>query len=83
MQPRLYRSNNDRMLLGVCGGVAERLDLDPSLVRLALALLLLTGSGFVLYAIAALIIPRRPELGAHSANYALEPARSRAISRRS
>lgn len=84
MHDRLYLSNNDRMLFGVCGGVAERLDTDPTLVRLAFALLLLTGSGLLLYLIAAMIIPRRPELGMH-ADSALRaaPVSSRAISRRS
>ena len=80
MQDRLYLSN-DRMLFGVCGGIAERLGTDPTLVRLAFALLLLTGSGLLLYLVAALIIPRRPELGMHAMG-ALQPARGR-IARRS
>ena len=52
------------MFLGVCGGIAERWDLDPSIVRLAFALALLTGSGLIAYFVCALIIPRAPELGA-------------------
>lgn len=35
---RLYRSKNDRMLCGVCGGIGEYLDIDPTLIRLLWAL---------------------------------------------
>ena len=63
MSDRLYRSNNQRMLLGVCGGLAERLDVDPTLVRLAFVLLFFTGPGLLAYLIGALVIPRAPELG--------------------
>ena len=41
MDDRLYRSRNDRMLAGVAGGLAEHYDLDPSLVRIGWALLIL------------------------------------------
>ena len=72
MNDRLYRSNNDRMLLGVCGGIAERFDLDPTIVRLALVVALLTGWGFFAYFIAALVIPRAPQLGAGAQMRALQ-----------
>ena len=64
MEPRrLYRSERDRMLAGVCGGVAEYFELDPTLVRLGLALFcLLGGSGVLLYVIAAVIIPTESDL---------------------
>ena len=44
---RLYRSKNDRMLCGVCGGIGEYLDIDPTLIRLvwALAACSITGLG--------------------------------------
>ncbi|MFV8755423.1 PspC domain-containing protein [Nannocystaceae bacterium ST9] len=64
MTPRLYRSNDARMLLGVCGGIAQRLDLDPTLVRLAFVALFFFGPGILIYLIAALVIPRAPELPA-------------------
>ncbi|MDQ7093466.1 PspC domain-containing protein [Desulfosporosinus sp. PR] len=58
MSKRLYRSSHDKQLGGVCGGIAEYLDLDPSLVRLgALLLLLVGGTGFLAYLAAWFIIP--------------------------
>lgn len=58
---RLYRSTYDRMLCGVCGGIAEYFQLDPSLVRLGWALFsILGGSGVLAYIIAAIIIPNDP-----------------------
>lgn len=58
MNKRLYRSNNSRMLCGVCGGIAEYFDIDPTLVRLGWALFCaLGGSGIIAYIIAAIIIP--------------------------
>lgn len=58
---RLYRSRTDRVLFGVAGGFAEWLDVDPSLVRLVWALLVVAGgAGLLLYVIAALVIPEEP-----------------------
>jgi phage shock protein C len=82
MHQRLYRSNNERMLLGVCGGLAERLDIDPTLVRLAFVLLFFTGPGLLVYLIGALVIPRAPELGAGVRMRALAHATPRAVPRR-
>ena len=53
---RLYKSNH-RMLCGVGAGVAEYLGIDPTIVRLVWAALALTGSGILLYIIAALVMP--------------------------
>ncbi len=47
---RLYRSEDDRMIAGVCGGIAEYLDVDPTLVRLVAVLLLFASSGAALMA---------------------------------
>jgi phage shock protein C len=64
VRERLYRSRSDRMLFGVAGGMAEWLDVDPSLVRIVWALLILAGGvGLVLYIVAAIVIPEEP-LGA-------------------
>lgn len=61
MEKRLYKSNTERKLDGVCGGIAEYFDIDPTLVRLAWILFTaLGGSGLVAYIIAAIVIPRRP-----------------------
>lgn len=54
---KLYRSKEERMLCGVCGGVAEYFNIDPTLVRLAFVLFALSGSGILVYLIAAVIIP--------------------------
>ena len=60
-QKRLYRSRDNRMICGVCGGLAEYLNVDPTLVRLATVLIAcMAGSGILAYIIAAIIIPDQP-----------------------
>lgn len=62
MNKRLYKSNDNRMIDGVCGGIAEYFDIDPTLVRLGWVMFCaLGGSGILAYIIAAVVIPRRPE----------------------
>ena len=57
---RIYRSRQDRMVCGVCGGIAEYFDLDPSLVRLGWIIFsAMGGSGFIAHIIAAIVIPSR------------------------
>ena len=62
MNERLYRSREERMLAGVAGGIAERFDLDPSLVRvLWVVLAFVTGGLFLLLYIAmAVLVPEAP-----------------------
>jgi len=61
VRDRLYRSRTDRMLFGVAGGMADWFDLDPSLVRIVWALLILAGGvGLPLYIVAAIVIPEEP-----------------------
>jgi phage shock protein C len=68
VRDRLYRSRSDRMLFGVAGGMADWLGLDPSLVRLVWALLILAGGvGLLLYIVAAIVIPEEPLGGAATA----------------
>ena len=56
---KLYRSETDKMIAGVCGGLAKFFSVDATLVRLVFLLLLfLGGSGFVLYLILWIIVPR-------------------------
>ncbi|MCF8020191.1 MAG: PspC domain-containing protein [Vallitaleaceae bacterium] len=57
MEKKLYRSRTDRMLFGVCGGLAEYFNVDPTLVRLVMVLFWMTGGGFLAYLIAAIIMP--------------------------
>ncbi len=55
---RLNRSRDDRVITGVCGGLARRFDIDPSWLRLGFVLLVLAGgSGVLLYIILSLVIP--------------------------
>ena len=62
MEKRLYKSNNNKMIDGVCGGIAEYFDVDPTVIRLAWVLFCtLCGSGIFAYIIAAIIIPRAPQ----------------------
>ncbi len=59
MADRMYRSEHDRMIAGVCGGLADHLGVDPTLVRLAFVLLaFLHGVGILIYLAMAVIVPR-------------------------
>lgn len=58
---KLYKSNN-RMICGVCAGLAEYLGIDPTVVRLIWAALGLTGTGILLYIIAALVMPENMDI---------------------
>ena len=61
MKKRLYKSRTNIMLDGVCAGIAEYFDIDPTLVRLGWVLFCaLGGCGILAYIIAAIIIPRAP-----------------------
>lgn len=54
---RLFRSRTNRMLGGVCGGVAEYFAVDPTIIRLAWVLIGFTGGGLLAYILAWIIIP--------------------------
>ena len=60
MDKKLYRNTSNKMIAGVCSGVAEYINIDPTVVRLIWALLGLGGAGILAYLIAALIIPEKP-----------------------
>lgn len=63
MKKRLYRIEEGKMLAGVCGGVAEYFDIDPTIIRLAIVLFSLAGgSGVLLYIIAAIIMPTKSSI---------------------
>ena len=59
---RLYRSPDDRMLAGVAGGLAENWKIDPSLVRIVWAVLIVLTGGlaFLVYVVMAIVVPERP-----------------------
>jgi phage shock protein C len=61
MTNRLYRSRTNSVLAGVCGGIAEYFQVDPSAVRIVTALLIIPGGLSIwVYILAALIIPKEP-----------------------
>ena len=58
MTKRLFRSKNDRILLGVCGGIAAYFNIDPVIVRLLWVLFaIMGGAGILAYLLAAVIMP--------------------------
>ena len=59
MEKRLYKSNTDKELDGVCAGIANYFNIDPTLIRLAWVIFTLAGGcGLIAYIIAAIIMPR-------------------------
>ena len=55
---KLYKSRKNKMIGGVCGGLAEYFNMDPTIVRIVAALLcLLKGAGLIVYIIACLVMP--------------------------
>ena len=61
MEKKLYKSNTDKKLFGVCGGLAEFFGIDSTIVRLILVLaILFAGCGLLAYLIAALVMPNKP-----------------------
>lgn len=61
MNKKLYRSSRDKRLVGVCAGIAEYFDIDPTLIRLLWVLAtLFFGSGLLAYIVAAFILPQNP-----------------------
>ncbi|MCI7812518.1 MAG: PspC domain-containing protein [Lachnospiraceae bacterium] len=60
MEPkRLYKSDTNRVICGVCGGIGEYFGIDPTLIRLLIVLFSFTGSTIVAYIVAAIIMPAR------------------------
>lgn len=64
MKKRLYRTEGDyKMLCGVCGGLAEYFDIDPTLVRVGWVIaFFVAGVGFWAYVICALIMPKKSDI---------------------
>lgn len=60
---KLYKIDKGRKIDGVCGGIAEFLDLDPTIVRLAwIIFAACAGGGILAYFVAALIMPRKADV---------------------
>ena len=61
MEKKLYRSNTNKKIAGVCAGLAEYLNIDPTIIRLIWALVsLFAGAGIIAYLVCALVIPEKP-----------------------
>jgi phage shock protein C len=62
MDRKLYRSRSERMVAGVCGGIAEYYEMDPTLIRLIAVLLTLVslGTALIAYIVMAIVIPEAP-----------------------
>lgn len=65
MEPnkKIYRSRENRWVCGVCGGIGEYFNIDPTIVRLGMVLLtaISCGTGLLAYFVAAVIIPDQPQ----------------------
>ena len=63
---RLYRSKKERILGGVCAGLGEHLDVDPTVIRLiwVVVTVLSFGTGIIVYILAWIIIPEEATAGA-------------------
>lgn len=60
---RLYRSEKDKVLGGVCGGIAEHFEVDPVLTRvIAVLLFFMSGFGFLAYFVLWIIIPKKSDI---------------------
>lgn len=57
MEKRLYKSKNNRIIAGVCGGIGEYFNVDPTLIRLIAVISAFVTFGVLIYIIAALFIP--------------------------
>lgn len=60
MEKKLYRNTNNKVIAGVCSGLAEYLNIDPTIVRVIWALVSFSGAGLLAYLVCALIIPEKP-----------------------
>ncbi len=61
MQKRIYRSNVDNKIAGVCGGLGEYFDIDPTIVRIIMFLLIFAhGAGLIIYIVGWIVMPKRP-----------------------
>lgn len=60
---RLYKSSRNKKICGVCGGIAEYLNMDPTVIKLITAIIALSwGSGIILYIIMAFVMPYDNEI---------------------
>jgi phage shock protein PspC (stress-responsive transcriptional regulator) len=72
---KLYRSQTDKMIGGVCGGLAEYFQIDSTLIRLIFVLLALVGvsSGFWIYLVMLIVVPPAPTVYSNRSADVVEP----------
>ena len=56
---KLYLSDSNKKIAGVCGGIGEYFDIDPVIIRIAWIVFAFMGAGIIAYLIALIVIPRR------------------------
>ena len=59
---RLFKSKTNKMICGVCGGVGEYFNIDPTLVRIGTVLLACFGPGLIAYIICAIVVPENNDI---------------------
>ena len=60
---KLYRSQKEKMVAGVCGGLGEYLDLDPTLIRIIwVVITLMGGAGLLAYLVMWIVVPLEPDV---------------------
>lgn len=57
---KLYKSSTDKKISGVCAGIGEYFNVDPTIIRLAWILFTFTGTGILAYIACAIIMPEEP-----------------------
>lgn len=63
MKKKLYKTEDDKKLCGVCGGIAEYFDVDSTLIRLAwIIFAMFMGSGVLAYILAAIVMPNKSDV---------------------
>ncbi|MDD5569262.1 MAG: PspC domain-containing protein [Candidatus Pacebacteria bacterium] len=81
---KLYRSNTDRIIFGVCGGLGEYFGVDSLLLRIIFIFLtFFGGSGILIYLILAILMPKEPETSGAGKTAAAEEAKIRVQNRQS
>ena len=70
MKKRLYKDIENKMVSGVCAGIAKYFDLDPTLIRILWVIItMFGGSGLIAYIVCAIIIPDEPKHGAQEVEF--------------
>ena len=66
MTKKIYKSKTNAKVCGVCGGIGEYLNIDPTLIRIIWLIITFTGAGLLAYIVCAYIIPEAPETASNN-----------------